>query len=67
MLDVPRVLDWLKAQFDSAQEPIRMAVFAALVIAGLAHTFAPDWAVKIDALGLILTTAWARSHTFPGA
>lgn len=60
-------LDWLRAQFDPGAEPVRIAVFVGLVVAGLAHRFAPDHAALLDAVTAVVASAWARAKVFPGA
>lgn len=66
-LDTHRIVLWLRDQIDPSAEPVRIAVFVGLVIAGLAHAFAPSAAVVIDTVTALVVSAWARSKVFPGA
>ena len=61
------VLDFLRRHVDPSAEPVRIALFVGLALAGLAHLFVPSVAVAIDAAVAVVVSAWARSKVYPGA
>lgn len=66
MLDLlMRAVGYVRRQLDPSEEPVRLSVFAVVAVAAVAHRYFADLAVELDALGLIVASAWARSKVSP--